>query len=310
MSPHSRLQTTDSRLFSVARCLIALVMVAPIAGGAANHDKPSVAVANYPLKYFAERIGGDLIKVVFPIPANVDPAFWQAEPDGVLAFQAADVILLNGATYSKWLDRVSLHRKKLVNTSRSFKGRYISVAHFTAHVHGPGGAHAHAGVAFTTWIDFRLAVEQAEAVQNALARLVPEQKDEFAASFADLKNDLLTLDRRIDEIVAIKRAQPLVASHPVYDYLARRYGLSIESVLWEPEEFPSAEQWAELILILRNHPAKWMIWEGEPSSDSVAKLRSIGVESLVFDPCANIPDQGDFLTVMKLNVKNLARAFN
>lgn len=285
-------------------------MVAPIAGGAANHDKPSVAVVNYPLKYFAERIGGDLIKVVFPIPANVDPAFWQAEPDGVLAFQAADVILLNGATYSKWLDRVSLPRKKLVDTSRSFKERYLPVKRFTAHVHGPGGAHAHAGMAFTTWIDFRLAVEQAEAVQNALARLAPEQKDEFAASFADLKNDLLTLDRRIDEIVAIKRAQPpFVASHPVYDYLARRYGLSIQSVLWEPEEVPSAQQWAELQTILKDHPARWMIWEVEPSSDSVAKLRSIGVESLVFDPCANIPDQGDYLTVMKQNVENLRSAF-
>jgi hypothetical protein len=39
------------------------------------------------------------------------------------------------------------------------------------------------------------------------------------------------------------------------------------------------------------------------------KLESIGVESLVFDPCGNVPAQGDFLAVMRANVNNLRKAF-
>jgi hypothetical protein len=39
------------------------------------------------------------------------------------------------------------------------------------------------------------------------------------------------------------------------------------------------------------------------------KLKSIGVESLVFDPCGNVPAQADFLTVMRANVNNLRKAF-
>ena len=39
------------------------------------------------------------------------------------------------------------------------------------------------------------------------------------------------------------------------------------------------------------------------------KLKSIGVESLIFDPCGNVPDQGDFLAVMRANVNNLQKAF-
>ncbi len=50
-------------------------------------DKPIVAVANYPLKYFAEQIVGDDIEVIFPIPSDIDPAFWIPQPKGVLAFQ-------------------------------------------------------------------------------------------------------------------------------------------------------------------------------------------------------------------------------
>jgi len=36
---------------------------------------------------------------------------------------------------------------------------------------------------------------------------------------------------------------------------------------------------------------------------------AIGVKSLVFDPCGNKPDQGDFLSVMWQNVENLKSAF-
>jgi len=60
---------------------------------------------------------------------------------------------------------------------------------------------------------------------------------------------------------------------------------------------------------VKDHPAKWMIWEGEPVRGTVEKLKLIGVDSLVFDPCGNVPDQGDFLSVMRENVKNLQKAF-
>ena len=299
----------DSTLFLAVLCMISLVSVPLIVDGASENDKPTVAVVNYPLKYFAERIAGNHVNVVLPLPVDIDPAFWIPEPEGVLAFQAADLILLNGATYSKWLNKVSLPRRKLVNTSQSFKDQYIEVKDLTTHRHGPQGAHAHAGKAFTTWIDFQLAIQQTEAVHAALERLVPEQRKQFETNFSRLKNDMLALDRRIEEVVTSKRAQPLVASHPVYDYFAKRYGLNIQSVFWEPDDMPSVEQWVELNSILRNHPAKWMIWEGEPNPDSVDKLKSMGVKSLVFDPSGNVPDQGDFLSVMKQNVENLRVAF-
>ena len=104
-------------------------------------------------------------------------------------------------------------------------------------------------------------------------------------------------------------AQPFVASHPVYDYFARRYGLNIQSVLWEPEEFPSIEQWARLEGLLRAHPAKWMIWEGAPRPDAVQRLQAMGIGSVVFDTCGNVPEGGDFMTIMRANVGNLRRAF-
>ena len=80
-------------------------------------------------------------------------------------------------------------------------------------------------------------------------------------------------------------------------------------MLWEPDVFPDAEQWAELEKVLNDHPAQWMIWEGEPLQESIEKLRSMGIESLVFAPCMNVPEEGDFLDVMRQNVENLKVAF-
>ena len=60
---------------------------------------------------------------------------------------------------------------------------------------------------------------------------------------------------------------------------------------------------------LAKYPAQWMIWEGEPSPASVARLQAMGVESLVFEPVANRPAQGDFLSVMARNLDNLLIAY-
>jgi zinc transport system substrate-binding protein len=95
----------------------------------------------------------------------------------------------------------------------------------------------------------------------------------------------------------------------VYHYFARRYALNLQAVLWEPETVPDDKAMEELKAILAKHPAKWMIWEGEPAKESVAKLDAIGVKSVVFDPCGNVPDAGDFLSVMKANVEALEKAF-
>ena len=291
-------------------CLLIVAVGFPVlAESSSPRSKPIVAVANYPLQYFTERIVGNQIEVIFPIPSDVDPAFWVPEPNRVLTFQSADVILLNGASYSKWLDKVTLPRRKLLNTSQHFQDRYIQIQDATNHRHGPQGKHAHTGLAFTTWIDFQQAIQQAEAVFNTVVHLTPQNKKQFEANFLGLKNDLLALDRRLEQIVTNNPALPLVASHPIYDYWARRYDLNIRSVLWEPDVVPDARQWSELQTLLKHHPAKWMIWEGEPHSQSIDQLQSLGIESVIFNPAANVPETGDFLSLMSQNVESLKQAF-
>ncbi|ETX01951.1 MAG: hypothetical protein ETSY2_36415 [Candidatus Entotheonella gemina] len=274
-----------------------------------SQAKPAVYVVNYPLRYFTERIGAEYIQVVFPVPANEDPAFWKPDVKTIAAFQAADLIVINGATYAKWLKTASLPKAKIVNTSKGFKSDYIEIQDTVTHSHGLSGEHAHTGIAFTTWLDMQQAVQQAQAIMAALSRLQPAYKSAFEQHYTELEQDLLALDQRLNAIVAKQRTQPLVASHPVYQYLATRYGLNLQSVLWEPDIMPNDEQWQGLQSILKTHTAKWMLWEGSPLPASADKLQTLGVKSLVFAPCGNTPEQGDFLSVMQQNVENLQQAF-
>ena len=53
-----------------------------------------------------------------------------------------------------------------------------------------------------------------------------------------------------------------------------------------------------------------MIWEANPNQETVTKLKTMGINSLVFTPVANTPDRGDFLSIMKQNIENLQQAFS
>ena len=272
---------------------------------AASAEKPVVYVVNYPLKYFAERIAGEHFRVEFPAPADGDPAFWRPGPEVILNYQQADLILLNGAAYAKWVPRVSLPQAKLVNTSAAFRDRYLQVQGAATHSHGPQGRHAHGDTAFTTWLDPTLAVEQARAIKDAVARLRPQLEQVFEAGFSSLQRDLLDLDSQMQAIAAGMRQMPLIASHPVYQYWTRRYGLNVRSVHWEPDEPPDQTMWRELQAILKSHLARWMIWEGDPLPQTIERLKKLGVGSVVVDPCGNAPPQGDFLSRMHQNINGL-----
>ena len=287
--------------------LTALVCLASLCANAG--DKLLVYTVNYPLQYFAERIAGEHAEVRFPVPADVNPASWKPGAAAVAQYRKADLILLNGAGYAKWVSDVSLPHDRQVNTSASFAAAYAPVEGTASHSHGPGADHSRADTASTTWLDFYQAVRQAESVMQALRKARPQHQAEFERSYAALKQDLMALDLGMQRLVAAQPDKPLFASSPVYQYFARRYQLQLQSVSWKPHLMPAAQEWERLAYAQEAFPALWMLWEDMPDAEIGARLRSLGVGVVVFQPCANRPPQGDFLGVMQRNLDNLKIVF-
>jgi zinc transport system substrate-binding protein len=292
-----------------SKCLVILTAYIFCCTAVAHAEEVKVFTSNYPLSYFAERISGNPEILFFP-KIDGDPAFWEPEPPDIIAIQQSDIILLNGATYEKWLTAVSLPRRRIVDTAKAFREQLILMEESVDHAHGPSGAHSHSGTAFTTWIDLNLAAFQAKAIKDAMVKQNVSPEDILNRNFESLIADMRALDTEINEMTQGHSKVPLVASHPVYQYFARRYGLNIRAVMWEPDVFPDEQAWTHLEEIVKEHPAKWMIWEGEPLPQSIEKLKEMGIRSIVFDPCGNKPERGDFLSVMKANVENLKKVFS
>ncbi len=269
--------------------------------------KLTVFTVNYPLAYFAERILGDAGNVSFPASPDVDPAYWSPGPDVISEYQQADLIILNGAGYAGWIANASLPQSRLVDTTAAISDQLIEIENTVTHTHGPTGDHSHGDTAFTTWLDLDIAVVQAQAMTEAMILARPDLEAGLRQGFAELEADLVALNDQLKAATTALGNQPVLFSHPVYQYFERRYGLNGYSVHWEPDAMPDDAQWRQLQAVLQRHPAKLMIWEGEPLEETQRRLSELGVESVVFSPGGNRPAEGDWLTLMKAGAESLSR---
>jgi zinc transport system substrate-binding protein len=258
---------------------------------------PAIVAVNYPLAYMAQQIVGNWLTVDMPVPEDVDPAYWEPTVAQVVAVQQAALILLNGAGYANWVGKVSLPQAKLVNTSVGFEQHLLPLEPVATHTHDLAGEHAHAGYAFTTWLDLEQALSQASAVRDALVRLSPDREAELSENHAALAARFEQLDLRWQAIGVSLAVGGVVFSHPVYQYWQRRYRVPGPSVHWEPDVEPGDREWLALDKLLAESEIRWMIWEAEPLPKVRARLAERGVEVLVLPPVANRPTTGDMMTI-------------
>jgi len=303
---------TVRRLASLGS-LLALVGCEPAEQGAMVGPAPpsgdatvEIYAINYPLAWMAERIGGDAARVTLPVPEGVDPAHWQPSAETVLAYQRADIVLLNGAGYAAWTEFASLSPSRLVDTTRGLEDRFVSAGAMT-HSHGPAGEHDHADIASHTWLDPDLAAGQARAIEGAMVTRVPDRADAFRQRLQSLVAELAALDQRLALAFQGWRSEGVLYSHPVYQYLDARYGLAGRSVTWEPGQDPGKGEWDALAARLAEAPAAVMLWEDEPLPATAGRLRAMGIEPVVFHTGAGPPATGDYLTLMEENLGRLAR---
>ncbi len=277
------------------------------AGAAAAQERPVVAVVNYPLAYFAERLAGDGVQVLFDVPEDRDPALWRPMPNQIAAIQQADLVALNGAGYAGWTTRVSLPRARLVDTSAPFAGGYIPTETIT-HSHGADGAHSHTGMASHTWLDFEQAATQAVTLGGAMTRAMPDLAETVEANAGALAADLAALDARAAEVGRALDGRVIAATHPRYQYFARAYKLEIHALDWAAGEMPDAGQWAALEALVDETGADLLIWEAAPPDAARARVASMGLDDAVLPPLAHRPAEGDFLSAMQAGLDDLARA--
>ena len=270
--------------------------------GKKKEEKPvTLASTNYPVKWCIDYITGASVENNYPVPGDLDPAFWEPEDPDLKKLSTVDLVFINGATYEKWLETVSLGNT--FDTTAHLKDRFLTIKNAISHVHD-GKKHSHDGVDFNTWLDLDLFKQQAAVIEKKLSSIIKKSAVDFSANLKSLNSELDEVKESIGQAAGDQKK--FLASHPVYGYLARSQGWEVKSFHWEPGEFPDNNEWAKLQGALSF--SKYMLWEDTPSEDIQKKLKEIGVTAIVFRPCGNIPPSGDFIKEMKVNIQNLTEA--
>ncbi len=275
---------------------------------------PVVYTTFYPTTYFAERIAGEAVKVVCPCPEEADPATWMPDAGTLAAYQKAGLIVINGASFEKWIERASLPESRMVDTSKPLTSELITQKDAVTHSHGPEGGHSHEGIDGHTWLDPINATKQAAQIKRAMIGRWPDRKAVFDVGHAGLAGDLDGLDLRLRSISQMLRGRRLLSSHPAYNYLARRYGWQLRYFFLEPDELPDEETLAKIKADLALQSADLMLWESPPSpmvADAVA--RELNVVNVVFSPCESRSAEdrargADYISLMKESLDRLEAA--
>jgi len=278
-----------------------------VATAVAAQEKSKVVAVNYPLQYFAQRVLGDAAQVEFLVPEDVDPSFWRPSIADISAIQSADLILLNGAGFATWVDRVSLPRSRVVNTSAAFEDQFI-VTETITHSHGDGGEHAHDGLASYLWLDPRLAIAQAEAIAQAAIQRDLAPADAIEGRLEDLRADLEELEQQAQSALSGASNAVLIATHPRYQYIGRSYDLTINALEWEAGAAPSQDQLADLNALKEETNASVLIWEAAPPAAALGAVERLGMKNTVFPTLAHPPAEGDFIAAYKKALEALAAA--
>lgn len=254
----------------------------PVPGPATRSGPPTVAATFELLGEIARRLGGEDVRVIAPLPPDEDPAWWRPTGDVVSALQQADVVLANGASYERWLDKVSLPRARLVKTTALIKEPLRKVKDATVHSHGPGGAHSHEGLDGYTFVDPTLLREQVEAVRRALRGVAPHASERIDARAQALDDELAATAAAAAALRRPGEHEVVVTAHPVYGYLARRLGWTTVDVAWVPDKAPDAAALAHLKERLAGHEASVLLWPWTPPAETVTAVEAAtGLRSVV-----------------------------
>ena len=258
------------------------------------------------------RLSSGLVPVDCPVPAGEDPIFWQPDRLKLERYRNAKLIVINGAQFEKWALHASLPSSRIVNASGKFKIDYIEYESGISHSHGAAGEHSHQGVDGHTWLDPIHAIAQAEAIEVGMSAAWPEHAEAFATNLVSLTRDLEELDAAYNALTPRLEGVKLLASHPAYNYLAKRYGWTITNLDLDPDEGVTAEAMEEIAAAIGNHEGRTvLLWESEPSDSGF-----VGTFINVHFTPAELPGTGpdpvspDYREIMHANIERLEAALD
>lgn len=292
---------------------------------ASSSGKLKVVTTFYPMHEFTKQVAGDHADVIALIPTGVEPHDWEPSAKDMASIKEADVFVYNGIVEG-WVENAltsaANDRRVVVEASKD-----ISLMEGEEHDHEHGeeehdGAEEHAHEEEShldphVWLNPVLAAQEVRAIQAALEKADPANKEDYQTNADSYVAKLNELDLAFKEGLSHAKRKEFVTQHAAFGYLAKQYGLTqIPISGLSPEQEPSPAEMAEVVEFAKEHRVKTIFFETlvEPKV-AQAVADEIGAATDVLNPLEGLTEEDvnnnlDYIGVMTKNLEALKMALN
>ena len=338
--------------FRIKYCLFVAALALALSVGAAcgegddNDGRLSVVASIYPLGYFAERVGGDLVTVEVLIEPGMEAHGFEPTASHLRNIGAADVVVMNGLELEPWLERaleaLEENAAQVVVEAADKSQAVEGFAH--AHEEEEGEGHEegkeedhgedakeeeeedheeegeegdHGGEILDPhmWLDPLLAVVQVERIRDAIIEADADNAGTYRTNAAAVIDELNTLHAEFTEGLASCAHDHFVTSHAAYAYLAARYHAEqIPVTGLSPEAEPSPRQLAAITDRVTELGLGYVLVEPVLSDGLAQTIASeAGIDLIPFHAIGSVTDDeleshGDYFGLMRNNLASLKLA--
>lgn len=189
---------------------------------ATSAQKPLVVATASIFADMALQIGDTLITVETIVPIGGDPHTYDPKPSDLVLLNKANLILKNGLSFEKWMDKLIENSGTQASTILITEG--IEPIQSDTY---EGSPDPHA------WMDAENGLIYAENIFKSLKQLLPEQNDQLEKRYLEYITQIKDTESFIQEQISLipENHRILITSHDAFKYYGRKYGLQLESIL-------------------------------------------------------------------------------
>ncbi|WP_210467824.1 metal ABC transporter solute-binding protein, Zn/Mn family [Sporosarcina sp. 6E9] len=281
-------------------------------------NKIIIKTTVYPLQYFAERIGGDVVTVQSIYPPGADEHTFDPTQKDMIALADSDLFFYIGLGLEGFVENAEKTMKnehvKMVATADAITEEMLGHEDEDSHEEED---HHHGDLDPHVWMSPILSDALAYSIKESLIEIAPDKKAAFEKNYEALQNDLLKLDRQFIEMASNAPTKTFFVSHAAFGYIADTYGLEQIAIAGlNSQSEPSQKQLASLVEDAKANNIKYILFEQNVSSKLTDVIRKeIGAESLMLHNLGvltteDIKNNEDYFSLMEYNIQTLKTALS
>ena len=322
---------------ATALALSACTSTASSGDSSSKDGSLTVMASFYPLKYLAEKVGGEHVSVTSLTPDGAEPHDLELSPKMVDSLSSADAVIYLAGFQSAVDEAIEQQAPKTVidvssaaelveagsdanHPAEDEATEETQSGETDAHDHDHEG-HDHAGHDHHHdmsadphfWLDPVRMAKAATLVGDKLAEADSAHADTYKANAKALAEELTTLGNTLVTKTSKCQVKTFVTAHTAFGYLADRTGLTQVGISGlDPESSPSPARLAEIGQIAKEQGVTTIFTEALIDPKVAQTLADdLGITTAVLDPIESQTDASkDYAAVMQANIDALTKANN